>query len=121
MLRWIRSSSVGDETPAVVLTQCRAPQEFLLGTDLLPKLGIQVCMEEAKLPSSMVAAPSTGDERPMVKLLQAVKIPARFSQVVAAVVEKPTSGSKPILVEPGVCKTWTMDWTGLDWTGPHVI
>ena len=106
---------------AVVLVQNRAPEDLLLGTDLQPYLGFQLsqkstggpmvdllpCLEVH--PSEESPKPTDQEQSPaVVRLLQAVRLPAHHARVVRARVNTPACAKTPmfrptdsVLLEPG--------------------
>ena len=86
--------SHGDyQKSAVVLVQCQAPQELLLGMDLMEALGIRVNVEMEK-PSD----PAGAREKLSMRLLDAVRVPARHGCLVRATIKDVGYPSSPLLV-----------------------
>lgn len=88
------------QTSAAVLVQCQAPQELLLGTDLLGALGVRIDLgskQPVKPPEASSGASAA------VKLLEAVRIPARHARVVRAEVDRCDGQEALMLVEPQGC------------------
>ena len=76
-----------------MLVQCEAPQELLLGTDLMPALGIRVNLEDPDCQEStrpeggdLLTAPANGGT---VRLLSTMEVPANSTCLVMAEVAKP--------------------------------
>ena len=79
------------ETKAVLFVQREAPQELLIGTDLLGTLGMEVTTKEG---SSLPMAPEGVDKGVVsVKLLKTTKLPARHMGFVPVDVSDPQESS----------------------------
>ena len=95
---------------AVVLVQNRAPEDLLLGTDLQPHLGFQLLQKSGEgpvvkflpqpEPEVKIADPSASDkgqqQPPVVRLLQAVHLPAHYARIVRARVDLPACEDTPM-------------------------
>ena len=102
----------GFSTGATMLIQDQAPVDLLLGTDLLPPLGFALIEKNTEGEDrSLMVAPETNIEgttlcgtepderRAEVRLLQAVRIPARHQKLVRARIDRKTSVA-PGMFEP---------------------
>ena len=77
---------------AVVLVQCNAPQDLLLGTDLLESLGIRLDLGAPRPTEQCVRKEdiSSQDSVVKVRLLATLKIPARHACTIKGIVSSPT-------------------------------
>ena len=103
-------SRAGYSISAVVQIQSGAPADLLLGTDLLPHLGFEMTAKDAdgstqellqQSPDSAEVSTSEIDlELPVVRLVQAAKLPALYQKMVRAQVSIPSTEESVMLFEP---------------------
>ena len=97
---------------AVILVQKAAPEDLLLGTDLQPYLGFQRRVEGPAVELLPQPAKSVGAKwnstknppSPVVRLLQAMRLPPCHSRVIYARVDTPTQGEVSMLTP--ICESW---------------
>lgn len=87
------------KVPAVLLVQCAAPKDLLLGTDLLEALGICLNLSRERLTEEEARQPTPIT----VKLIEATKILARHARIVRGIVSQRVERARACLCPSLLC------------------